>query len=226
MNQSLENTVSGSSTEEGWWGIEDGDKLRELIKEYPQICMFNGLTQWTLNSDNTMYQNQGEGAIFNAAAVCGLWHSYNKVEGEAMDGSQGYYVKVFDDKILVLGRDFTTGEWVSSAQFAILTANEEDTNKDTNKDTNEGTGNEVTDPDTTPDTTPDITPDITEPDNGLEKETVTQTESTIETTQSDISTDTFDEVGRKGCRSSLTAPIIALIATGGAIFTINKKRKD
>lgn len=206
MNQSLENTVSGSSTAEGWWGIEDGDKLRELIKEYPQICMFNGLTQWTLDDKNTMYKSDGEGAIFNTAAVCGLWHSYNKVEGEGFAGSQGYYLKVYDDRILVLGRDFTTGEWVSSAQFAIMKPQQ---NEEVNNNVEQDTDNTVE-------------TDAIETQIGTDQPDIeTQLQA------SDISTDTGNVVPTpsKGCKATFVAPITAIALAGGAILTTRKKRK-
>ena len=37
--------------------------------------------------------------------------------GEYLKGSQGYYVEVYEDKILVLGRDFTNSKWIPSACF-------------------------------------------------------------------------------------------------------------
>ena len=39
--------------------------------------------------------------------------------GERQTGSEGYYVRIYKDKLAVLGRDFVTGEWVSSAQFIV-----------------------------------------------------------------------------------------------------------
>ena len=119
MHQPLKDTVSGSSVEEGWWGIEDGEILSELLREYPQTVMFNGHTHWTMDSENCMYGGDGAAAIFNTASVGYLWSSYDVPTGELLEGSQGYYVEIYEDRILVKGRDFTTGEWVSAAQFVL-----------------------------------------------------------------------------------------------------------
>jgi len=119
MHQPLKDTVSGSSVEEGWWGIEDGELLSELLREYPQTVMFNGHTHWTMDSENCMYGGDGAAAIFNTASVGYLWSSYDVPTGELLEGSQGYYVEIYEDRILVKGRDFTTGEWVSAAQFVL-----------------------------------------------------------------------------------------------------------
>ena len=82
--------------------------------------MFNGHTHWTLNSENCMYVDEESLiTIFNTASVGYLWQSYYKPTGEHLDGSEGYYVRVYEDKIAVLGRNFVTGEWISSAQFVV-----------------------------------------------------------------------------------------------------------
>ena len=213
MHQALENTVAGSATEEGWWGIEDDDKLRELLKEYPQIRMFNGHSHWTLDSNNTMYQNSGEGAIFNTSSAGYLWHSYNKVTGEALAGSQGYYVRVYEDKTLVLGRDFITGEWVSSAQFAV--SNLAEISEPTVEDDVEDDIEETESPST---------------DSPTETDVIISTDSFNDT---DVSTDiggvtdvATDETKEKGCKSTLSACLPATIATiTGALVVSTKKRK-
>ncbi|MNW66289.1 hypothetical protein D3C74_447440 [compost metagenome] len=53
--------------------------------------------------------------MFNAASVAYLWTD----EDEHKDGSQGFYVEVYRDHVLVRGRDFTRGEWVEAAQYRV-----------------------------------------------------------------------------------------------------------
>lgn len=119
-HQPMLNTVSGSSTSEGWSGISNYTQLKAVLDKYPEVVMFNGHTHWILNSDNCMYDGKGETAtIFNTASVAYLWHSYDIAGGERQTGSEGYYVRIYKDKLAVLGRDFVTGEWVSSAQFIV-----------------------------------------------------------------------------------------------------------
>lgn len=120
LHQPMLNTVSGSSTAEGWSGISNHKELKAVLDKYPNVIMFNGHTHWILDSDNCMYDGKGETAtIFNTASVAYLWHSYDIPTGERKTGSEGYYVRVYEDKIAVLGRNFATGEWVSSAQFIV-----------------------------------------------------------------------------------------------------------
>ena len=120
LHQPMLNTVSGSSTSEGWAGISNHKELKSVLDKYPNVIMFNGHTHWILDSDNCMFDGNGKTAtIFNTASVAYLWHSYDVPTGERMTGSEGYYIRVYEDKIAVLGRNFVTGEWVSSAQFIV-----------------------------------------------------------------------------------------------------------
>lgn len=119
MHQSMRNTVSGSSDEENWWGIVDDAKLRELLAKYPNAFLFDGHTHCTLNSDNCMAGGGDQAAIFNTGSVGYLMTYYDISTGSGLEGSQGYYVYVYSDRVLVRGRDFTTGEWIPSAQFVV-----------------------------------------------------------------------------------------------------------
>ena len=56
--------------------------------------------------------------MFNASSVAYLWTD----QGNEKAGSEGFFVEVYEDRVLVRGRDFTTGTWVEQAQFAIQNA--------------------------------------------------------------------------------------------------------
>ena len=89
-----------------------------FISKYKNVLFFNGHSHWDLNSYQTMYtKDDNLPNIFNTASVAYLWSSYYLNTGEYLKGSQGYYVEVYEDKILVLGRDFTNSKWIPSACF-------------------------------------------------------------------------------------------------------------
>ncbi len=121
MHQSIYNTVAGSLPGQGWDGVESPAKLKNILKKYPEVILFNGHSHWTLDSESCMYKPKTDLPIniFNTASVAYLWTSYDITAGENLEGSQGYYVRVYEDRIEVLGRDFVSGEWVSSAQFVV-----------------------------------------------------------------------------------------------------------
>ncbi len=120
LHQSIYDTVAGSLPGQGWDGVMSYQKLADVLKKYPEVIMFNGHSHWELDSDSTMYKRSDSlPTIFNTASVAYLWTSYDVITGENLDGSQGYFVKVYDDKVVVLGRDLVKDKWVSSAQFVV-----------------------------------------------------------------------------------------------------------
>lgn len=118
LHQSLYNTIAGSFEGQGWDGVTQDNELRAIIKKYPQIYMFNGHSHWDLNTRGSMYAKNSElPNVFNTASVAYLWSSYYIPTGEYLKGSQGYYVYVYEDRVMVLGRDFENGKWIPSACF-------------------------------------------------------------------------------------------------------------
>lgn len=123
LHQSLYNTVAGSFPGQNWdgagsEGTKQADQLRAILKKYPQVLMFNGHSHWELNSEGCMYERDEElPNIFNTASVGYLWTSYNVITGEYMTGSHGYQIRVYKDKVVLMGRDFENNKYVPSAIF-------------------------------------------------------------------------------------------------------------
>lgn len=117
-HQPLYNTVSGSLPGQGWNGVIQDAEIRAILKQYPQAVLFTGHTHWELDAKSPMYIGNGlDATMFNDAAVGYLWTD----DDTHLDGSQGYYVEVYANKILVRGRDFKTGKWIANAQFIVDT---------------------------------------------------------------------------------------------------------
>ncbi|MNO15833.1 3',5'-cyclic adenosine monophosphate phosphodiesterase CpdA [compost metagenome] len=119
LHQPLKDTVAGSLASQEWYGVNQDKELRSILSKYPQTLLFTGHTHWELEVDNTMYPGNGETAtMFNSASVAYLWTNAD----EHKTGSQGFYVEVYSDKVLVKGRDFATGSWIESAQYEVITS--------------------------------------------------------------------------------------------------------
>ena len=128
----LKDTVSGSLTEYGqtWYGFNDEEdaKVKNIIKNYPQTLLFSSHTHWCFESENPYYIDDNNVSYFNTAAVSYLWAGHNGgyiYDGTYSDtkGSQGLYVKVYDDYVEVKGRNFSdkkgNTEWYSNYQVII-----------------------------------------------------------------------------------------------------------
>lgn len=117
LHQPLKDTVAGSLESQEWYGVTQDKELRSILAKYPQTLLFTGHTHWELEVDNTMHPGNGETAtMFNAASVAYLWTNAD----EHKTGSQGFYVEVYADKVLIRGRDFTTGSWIEAAQYEVV----------------------------------------------------------------------------------------------------------
>jgi len=122
LHQPLKDTVSGTLTWTGeahqrWYlGASASEKLHAILKNYPNAVFFSGHTHSSFLQQQPMLYGEGVGASFvNAASTAYLWNDKN----EDFAGSQGLYVEVYEDYILVKGRDFTNAKWCASAQFLI-----------------------------------------------------------------------------------------------------------
>lgn len=116
LHQPLKNTVAGSLESQEWYGVTQDLELRSILSRYPQTLLFTGHTHWELEVETTMFPGYGKTAtMFNSASVAYLWTDAD----EHKTGSQGYYVEVYIDKVLVRGRDFMSGSWIESAKYEI-----------------------------------------------------------------------------------------------------------
>lgn len=127
---SLRNTVSGSLSDlnQTWYGysLEEENKLRDIIKDYKQLLFFSSHSHWSFESEKPYVINDNYPSFFNTAAIGYLW------EGEGggqhyengtyeNGGAQGLYLEVYEDQIVIKGRQFeasdmTSKYWHSSYQ--------------------------------------------------------------------------------------------------------------
>lgn len=116
LHQGLVNTVAGTYEYQGWHGIARAEEFAAILKDYPEVILFSGHSHWEMESASNMKERDDKlPTIFNTASVAYLWSDAQT----GIEGAQGYYVKAYKDKILVLGRDFDKEQWVASAQYLV-----------------------------------------------------------------------------------------------------------
>jgi len=215
-HQPLYNTVSGSLPGQGWNGVEQDKMLRSMLDSHPRVIVFTGHTHWELTSKSPMYDGGAEGATyFNTASVGYLWTDSQQHK----DGSQGLFVEVYDDILLVRGRDFVSGKWISEAQFMVdlkAKAGEEE---------------ETTEPETTtpveteemvPETTAETEPEVTEPE--TEAETTAETEPATTTDENPKGDTKTGGIGKWIVPIAIGGAVVIGAAVGTVIY-IKKKKK-
>lgn len=121
MHQSIDNTVSGSFDNQNWSGINDDDKMQAIIESYQNTYLFTGHSHWDLHSKTPFVNGGTNGAsYFNTASAGYIWSDAN----QAVPGSEGLTVDVYENYIVVRGRDFVNQKWVP-AVYACIPKNTE-----------------------------------------------------------------------------------------------------
>ncbi|CAM4270050.1 metallophosphoesterase [Bacillus manliponensis] len=117
-HQPLKNTVSGANDSylknNYWYGVRQDKELKMILTKHPQSILFSGHTHWELGAKDTMY-NAKYATMFNVGATSYLWTDNNT----STAGSQGLFVEVYENKVLVKGRDFKNNAWIENAKYKV-----------------------------------------------------------------------------------------------------------
>ena len=120
LHQGLIDTVAGTFAYQKWHGVNQTEEFSAILKDYPEIVLFSGHSHWEMDSAHCMKaRDEALPAIFNTAAGAYLWNDASMATNVGIEGSQGYYIYVYSDKIVLRGRDFVNNKWIASAQFRI-----------------------------------------------------------------------------------------------------------
>lgn len=120
LHQGLMDTVAGTFAYQGWHGINQAAEFANILKEYPEVILFTGHSHWEMDAFQTMKpRDEKLPTIFNTAAGAYLWNDASMATDIGVEGSQGYYLYAYGDKVILRGRDFVTGQWIASAQFIV-----------------------------------------------------------------------------------------------------------
>ncbi len=121
LHQAIADTVAGSIGDQGWDGVVNVDELKAVLNKYNNVILLGGHSHWELNSPQNMYPGSSDIPVaINTASVGYLWSDYNSSpDGYYIPGTQGFYVRVYEDKVVFLGRDFENQKWIPSACYVI-----------------------------------------------------------------------------------------------------------
>lgn len=121
LHQPLKNTVSGSLYDlnpkiQYWYGIDKEKEIKQLLKEYPNAILFSGHTHWTFNAYKPLcFGNMENASFLNCASVGYLWDDFD----QEVSGSEGVYVEVYQDYLLIKAKEFIDDKYIPSGQFVI-----------------------------------------------------------------------------------------------------------
>ncbi len=227
MHQAMPNTVSGSLTDlaQGDATVDNAYEIRQVLKKYPDAMMFSSHSHYDLDSVGNAYNaDPNYPTVFNTSSVA---NPYSARKGAITGGSEGYIMEIYDDFILLKGRDFTNGLWKASSQYVVMLADEE---SEEGEDNNE-VGGENPDGDKTPEEE-NKEPEQKPTENVTEKPTDKPTENVTEkaTDKPTELAEPTDTVAKKsGCSSAISATATVLVLSVSSVLALlssKRKRKD
>ncbi len=112
---------SGFGTDSIWLGTEDV-VFKSLLKHYPNISLFHGHSHTSLTLQSLSDKANIDNSIgFNSIHVPSLTiPRFESGEGN-LDESEGYVVNVYQNGIILKGRDFVDGKFLPIAQYYVST---------------------------------------------------------------------------------------------------------
>lgn len=128
-HQPMLNTVSGTFLEEGedpneksfvrkvrlGAEVEANEDLQNILMNYPDVVIFNSHTHFTLTDPNAIKLRDMYPYMVNTASTAYI----SRGDGVRYNEAQALYVEVYEDKVVVRGRDVLSGKWIPEAQFAL-----------------------------------------------------------------------------------------------------------
>jgi len=134
LHQGINNTVSG--TYPGQWmvnTIANESALTAVLNKYPSAIFISGHSHMTLDARVTALNGMGAcPSYINDASTAYLTlvdadNYYGKTDDDytGTKGSQGIYVEVYKDKLILHGRDFKGNQWIPRATLKIDLVNSE-----------------------------------------------------------------------------------------------------
>ncbi|OXM87778.1 metallophosphoesterase family protein [Paenibacillus rigui] len=122
LHQPLPDTVAGTSNFINNRAIVQHQELKKILSEYPQAIFFTGHTHWELKSPNTLAK--GAFTMVNTSSLEQPWTNDATGAGQqaSPSASEGLVVDVYNNKVVIRGRDFEAKQWVPEAQFTVPAA--------------------------------------------------------------------------------------------------------
>ena len=126
LHQPLTDTTSGTLPGEGWdhvkimeengWLVRSADRLKRILGKYPNAFFVSGHNHRELDSYRAVFP-ASTAQKNNFIQTGGTAYIDKEITPGVNLRHEGWYVRVYADKVVFLGREFTTGMWLSGACY-------------------------------------------------------------------------------------------------------------
>lgn len=100
-------------------GIIQNDELKNILSGIDNVFYFSGHSHFDLRFPNSIVKEPF--TMINTGAIYDIWGPDGEGHEKVIDstGSQGLYLQVYTDKVVIKGRDFTKKQWIAEYQHSI-----------------------------------------------------------------------------------------------------------
>lgn len=124
LHQPMTDTTAGTLVGQGWdhvrtWDegkkewVNDVQPIRDILSKHPQAFFINGHNHRDLNDTYRITSFASTELRNNVIQTGGT--AYLSTTWGPSEGHQGWFVYVYEDGVLFLGREFSTGKWLPGA---------------------------------------------------------------------------------------------------------------
>lgn len=111
VHQPLQGTVAASFDSSD---LLQSQEVMEIVERYPQVVLFSGHTHRSMAGTLALRSEEGMVTYVHDGVVCAVWDG----EKDTKD-SQGLFVSVYDEYILISGRSFENDAWIGLCNWKI-----------------------------------------------------------------------------------------------------------
>jgi hypothetical protein len=111
VHQPLEGTVA--ATFEGS-DLLQSEEVAEILERYPEVVLFSGHTHRSIAGTLALRSEEGMASYVHDGVVCAVWDGVQDT-----DDSQGIFVSVYDDYLLISGRSFEENAQIGLCNWKI-----------------------------------------------------------------------------------------------------------
>jgi len=91
------------------------ERLNSILSLHPEVILFNGHTHYELD-----YQNMESKEGFTIVNSSSLVSPIDKIRKPIMNSAPGLVVEVYNEKVVIKGRDFLKQDWICGAEITAL----------------------------------------------------------------------------------------------------------
>lgn len=116
LHQPLNGSING--IQYNWASVQQDTEIRRILSKYPEAILFTSHIHSSLELGD-IFMNKPFLAVHTGSVNNPLIPD-GKGGRKSVDSSQGLYVEVYNDRVVIRGRDFKNKKWIEAASYTVM----------------------------------------------------------------------------------------------------------